>query len=87
MLKILQFKVGGKYDYNVVFETTFEKRKNETNDEPTNDLLLAVSKIVIATDDYLKTFLQVVVRFLSAILEEGYDDDGLFSGDTEAREQ
>jgi hypothetical protein len=49
MLKIFQFKFSGKYDYNVVFEITSEKRKRKikTNNEPTNDLLSAVSKVVI----------------------------------------
>jgi hypothetical protein len=34
MMKILQFKLGGEYDYNVTFETGFEKRKIQTNEAP-----------------------------------------------------
>jgi hypothetical protein len=54
MMKILQFKLGGEYDYNVTFETGFEKRKIQTSEEPKGDLLSAVSDVVIASVNFFR---------------------------------
>jgi hypothetical protein len=54
MMKILQFKLGGEYDYNVTFETGFEKRKIQTNDQPKGDLLTAASNVVITSVRFFK---------------------------------
>jgi hypothetical protein len=48
MMNILQFKVGGKYDYNVTFETGLEKQQIQTNDRPTGYFVNAISGVVIA---------------------------------------
>jgi hypothetical protein len=70
MMKILQFKLGGEYDYNVSFETGFEKRKIQTNDQSTGDLLAAVSNVVIAAVTYFKfenifaVFRQITFNYL-----------------------
>jgi hypothetical protein len=42
-MKILQFKLGGEYEYNVVFETITDKRKLQTNDQPTGSLNAAIT--------------------------------------------
>jgi hypothetical protein len=54
MMKILQFKLGGEYDYNVTFETGFEKRKIQTNENPKNDLLSSVSNVVVAAVQFFR---------------------------------
>jgi hypothetical protein len=54
MMKILQFKLGGEYDYNVTFETGFEKRKIQTNEAPKGDLNSAVSNVVVAAVNYFR---------------------------------
>ena len=53
-MKILQFKMGGEYSYNVTFETVTEKRKVQTNESPTNDLLSVVSGVVVAAIKYFR---------------------------------
>jgi len=54
MMTILQFKVGGEYEYNVTFETGSEKQKIQTNDRPTGDLLSAISSVVNASLRYFR---------------------------------
>jgi hypothetical protein len=54
MMKILQFKLGGEYDYNVTFETEFEKRKIQTNEAPKGDLNTAVSNVVISAVNFFR---------------------------------
>jgi hypothetical protein len=54
MMKILQFKLGGEYDYNVTFETGFEKRRIQTNEAPKGDLNSAVSNAVVAAVNYFR---------------------------------
>jgi hypothetical protein len=54
MMKILQFKLGGDYDYNVTFETNFEKQKIQTNENPKNDLLAAVSNVVLSAVKFFR---------------------------------
>jgi hypothetical protein len=54
MMNILQFKLGGEYDYNVTFETGFEKRKIQTNEAPKGDLNTAVSHVVIAAVNFFR---------------------------------
>lgn len=54
MMKILQFKLGGEYDYNVSFETGMEKRKIQTNEEPKGDLSGAVSGVVTAAVNFFR---------------------------------
>jgi hypothetical protein len=51
-MNILQFRLGCEYGYNVTFETAFEKRKIQTNDEPTGSRPQAVSDAVIAAVSY-----------------------------------
>jgi hypothetical protein len=54
MMNILQFKLGGEYDYNVTFETGFEKRRIQTNEAPKGDLNTAVSNVVIAAVNFFR---------------------------------
>jgi hypothetical protein len=54
MMNILQFKLGGEYDYNVTFETGFEKRKIQTNEAPKGDLNTAVSNVVVAAVNFFR---------------------------------
>jgi len=54
MMTILQFKVGGEYDYNVTFETAEEKQKIQTNDRPTGNLLSAVSGVVVSAIKFFR---------------------------------
>jgi len=54
MMTILQFKVGGEYDYNVTFETGLDKQKIQTNDRPTGDLMSAISSVVNAALKYFR---------------------------------
>jgi hypothetical protein len=61
-MKILQFKLGGEYQYNVAFETVFEKRKIQTNDEPENALMESVSIAVSAAVNYF-CFENINARF------------------------
>jgi hypothetical protein len=56
MMDILQFKVGGKYDYNVTFETGLEKQQIQTNDRPTGNLIKAISDVVITAQFRSVTF-------------------------------
>jgi len=53
-MNILQFKVGGEYEYNVAFETGSEKQKIQTNDSPKEDLLSAISNVVNASIKYFR---------------------------------
>ena len=53
-MRILQFKLGGEYEYNVTFETLSEKRKIQTNDEPENNLMSAVASTVTAAVKYFR---------------------------------
>jgi len=62
MITILQFKVGGEYDYNVTFETGQEKQKIQTNDRPTGNLLSAVSGVVVAAIKYFR-FENITAQF------------------------
>ncbi len=64
MMKILQFKLGGEYDYNVTFETGLEKQRVQTNDRPTGDLLSAVSAVVIAAIRFFR-FEDITAQFRS----------------------
>jgi hypothetical protein len=73
MMKILQFKLGGEYDYNVTFETGFEKRRIQTNEEPKGDLNIAASNVVIAAINYFR------FENISAVFRQitfGYPDHG-----------
>jgi hypothetical protein len=54
MMKILQFKLGGEYDYSVTFETGFEKRKIQTNEAPKGDLNTTVSNVVVAAVNFFR---------------------------------
>jgi len=63
-MTILQFKVGGEYDYNVTFETGSEKQKIQTNDTPTGDLLSAISNVVNASIKYFR-FDNITAQFRS----------------------
>ena len=53
-MKILQFKLGGEYSYNVTFETVTEKRKISTNEAPKNNLLEVVSSVVVAAVKFFR---------------------------------
>jgi hypothetical protein len=50
-MKILSFKFGGSYLYNVGFETISEKQKIETDEEPIGSLLTAMGNTVSAALD------------------------------------
>jgi len=63
-MKILQFKVGGEYDYNVAFETGSEKQKIQTNDRPTGELLSAISDVVNSALKYFR-FESISAQFRS----------------------
>jgi len=54
MMTILQFKVGGEYNYNVTFETGSEKQRIQTDDRPTGNLLSAISNVVVAALKYFR---------------------------------
>lgn len=62
MMTILQFKVGGEYEYNVTFETGSEKQRIQTNDSPTGDLLAAISSVVIAAIKFFR-FESITAQF------------------------
>jgi hypothetical protein len=64
MMNILQFKVGGKYDYNVTFETGLEKQQIQTNDRPTGNLVNAISGVVIAAIKFFR-FEDITAQFRS----------------------
>lgn len=61
-MTILQFKVGGEYDYNVTFETGSEKQKIQTNDSPTGNLLTSISNVVIAAIKFFR-FENITAQF------------------------
>jgi hypothetical protein len=69
MMKILQFKLGGEYDYNVTFETGFEKRRIQTNEAPKGDLNSAVSNVVVAAVNFFQfenisaSFRQITISY------------------------
>jgi hypothetical protein len=63
-MQILQFKVGGEYEYNVAFDTGSEKQKIQTNDNPTGDLLFAISSVVNAAIKYFR-FESISAQFRS----------------------
>lgn len=63
-MTILQFKVGGEYEYNVAFETGSEKQKIQTNDSPTGDLLSAISSVVNSSLKYFR-FENISAQFRS----------------------
>jgi hypothetical protein len=64
MMDILQFKVGGKYDFNVTFETGLEKQQIQTNDRPTGNLVNAISGVVIAALKFFR-FENITAQFRS----------------------
>jgi hypothetical protein len=61
-MTILQFKVGGEYDYNVTFETGSEKQKIQTNDRTTGNLLSAISTVVVAAIKFFR-FESITAQF------------------------
>jgi hypothetical protein len=61
-MNILQFKVGGKYDYNVSFETNTDTQKLQTNDQPTGNLLSAISQTVVAAIKFFR-FENITAQF------------------------
>ena len=61
-MKILQFKIGGDYDYNVVFETLTEKRKIQTNEVPRDELTKAVVNVVAAAETFFR-FTDITMAF------------------------
>jgi len=63
-MTILGFKVGGKYDYNVTFETGSEEQRIQTNDTPTGELLSAISNVVNASIKYFR-FDNITAQFRS----------------------
>jgi hypothetical protein len=62
MMKILQFKLGGEYDYNVIFETGVVKQKIQTNEVPKGDLNAAVSNVVVAAVNFFR-FVDISASF------------------------
>jgi len=63
-MTILQFKVGGEYEYNVTFETGSEKQRIQTNDTPTGDLLSAISGVVVSAIRFFR-FENITAQFRS----------------------
>ena len=61
-MKILQFQIGGKYDYSVTYETGTEEQKLQTNDRPTGNLLTAVSNVVNASIKFFR-FENIAAKF------------------------
>jgi hypothetical protein len=61
-MTILQFQVGGKYDYSVTYETGTEEQKLQTNDKPTGNLLTAVSNVVNASIKFFR-FENIAAKF------------------------
>jgi len=72
-MKILQFKVGGEYEYNVAFETGSDKQKIQTNDSPTGDLMSAISAVVNASLKYFR-FENISAQFRSVTFS--YPENG-----------
>jgi hypothetical protein len=73
MMDILQFKAGGKYDYNVTFETGLEKQQIQTNDRPTGNLVNAISGVVIAAIKFFR-FENITAQFRSVTFS--YPENG-----------
>jgi hypothetical protein len=73
MMDILQFKVGGKYDYNVTFETGLEKQQIQTNDRPTGNLVKAISDVVIVAIKFFR-FENITAQFRSVTFS--YPENG-----------
>jgi hypothetical protein len=72
-MTILQFQIGGEYDYNVTYETNTEKQKLQTNDSPTGTLLTAVSNVVNAAIKFCR-FENIAAKFKKVTF--GYPDSG-----------
>jgi len=72
MMNILQFKVGGEYEYNVLFETGSEKQKIQTNDKPTGDLMQSISNVVNASLKFFR-FESIAAQFRSVTF--GYPEN------------
>jgi hypothetical protein len=73
MMSILQFKVGGEYDYNVTFETGLEKQKIQTDDRPTGGLLSSISNVVVAAIKFFR-FENITAQFRQITF--GYPEKG-----------
>jgi hypothetical protein len=73
MMKILQFKLGGEYDYNVTFETGFEKQRIQTNENPKGELLSAVSNVVVTAVKFFR-FEDITAAFRQ--ISFGYPENG-----------
>ena len=61
-MTILQFQIGGKYDYSAAYETGTEEQKLQTNDKPTGNLLNAVSNAVNASIKFFR-FENIAAKF------------------------
>jgi hypothetical protein len=72
-VRILQFKLGGEYQYNVAFATSFEKRKIQTNDEPENALMESAAIAVSAAVSFF-CFENINARFRQ--ISFSYPDGG-----------
>jgi hypothetical protein len=85
IMKILQFKHGGEYQYNVAFETSFEKRKIQTNDEPENALMESAAIAVSAAVSFF-CFENVNARFrqISFSYPDGESDSFVLEMDIKA---
>jgi hypothetical protein len=73
MMNILQFRVGGEYDYNVTFETGLEKQKIQTNDRPTGNLMSAISNVVVTALRFFR-FENITAQFRQITF--GYPEKG-----------
>ena len=61
-MKILQFQVGGKYEFSITYETGKDELKLQTNDRPLGNLLTAVSNVVNASINFFR-FENIAAKF------------------------
>jgi hypothetical protein len=73
-MKILQFKYGGEYHFNVTYETITDKHKLQTNDEPTGGLFSAIADATTAAVQFYRLF-HVISSFKQITFS--YPGDGI----------
>ena len=76
--KVLVFKLGGDWDYNVTFQQTFQKQKIQTDDRPLDTLTTAIQNVVTRALNYFKLY-EVLATFDSITFGDTDDGEGKFS--------
>lgn len=76
--KVLVFKLGGDWDYNVTFQQTFQKQKIQTDDRPLDTLTTAIQNVVTRALNYFKLY-EVLATFDSISFGDSDDGEGKFS--------